>query len=165
MPCAMEGIKMRAEILIQRGYEERIFSFYGVHQLGEALIKVYGISRDGSDLAAPVVDTATSLASAFVGSQPMDAPVGFVIVHVAREAVFYVLCCWNDENMLRIEVFRASLSAPEHVESIVDTRIVACVWELEIIAYERDLWVSEVLGPKTDSLRAYLNRYYGEINE
>lgn len=156
---------MNASVSIQRGYEQRVFRYYGVHQLGEAYIKVYGISRDGSALGAPLVDTATGLARELIGADALDAPAGFVIAHVAREAVFYVVCCWNDENMLRLDVFRADLASPEVVESIADTRIVACVWELEIIACERDLWVSEVLAPRSTSLRAYLNRHYGEDHD
>jgi|TARA_R110002073_G_scaffold45053_2_gene124637 hypothetical protein len=156
---------MNAEAKIVRGYEPRVFEYYGVHEARGVWIKLYSITRDGSETPKDVISASVSLGRKYIGSDPLDAPVGFVIAHVAREAVFYVVCWWNDENMLRTAVYRGSLEAPLVMESIADTNIVACVWELEIISFERDQWVDKVLKPKKLSLADYLNTHYESAND
>ncbi|NIF18156.1 hypothetical protein F3J43_14220 [Pantoea sp. Cy-639] len=50
-----------------------------------------------------------------------------------------------------------------NVASLAETGIIACVWELEIMKFERDAWVRTMLNaspkavrPGTDDVQAYL---------
>jgi len=85
-----------------------------------------------------------------------DRPgVGFVICHQGRGVDYLVLAWWDRENELPLRVF---VREPESVrwrpaqdgESI-------CVWDLDIIAHERDAYIRHVLSkPESPALDAYL---------
>ena len=83
--------------------------------------------------------------------------VGFLILHAGEGADYAVLCWWDRENELPIRVAvreqRDSLPwrAAGRSESV-------CVWDLEIIAAERDLYVATMLDGKDveNGVREYL---------
>jgi hypothetical protein len=97
---------------------------------------------------------------------PATAPgrpgVGFLIAHRGRGADYVVIGWWSAENELPVRV----LVRPQHAggawrgaregESF-------CVWDLQVLAFERDAWVATALAPDGDAplaarLEAYLAR-------
>jgi hypothetical protein len=85
--------------------------------------------------------------------------VGFLIVHVAREAVFLLLDLWTGENMLRQHLFTSELDAPTAFRDLGHSRLMACVWEMHVQSHERQAWIDNVLNnPAGPDLPAYLTR-------
>lgn len=83
---------------------------------------------------------------------------GFAIVHHARDGTYLLASRWFGGNMLKHEAFMVE-DAPGKaaLESLASSRIIACVWELEVIKFERDAWVRTAMAGlgKPESLDAY----------
>jgi len=88
------------------------------------------------------------------------AGVGFLIAHQGRGASYAVLCWWDQENELPIKVAvrrpdeRGGWRPARGRESI-------CVWDLEVIAFERQAYVETLLagGDPATAAEAYLARH------
>jgi len=90
--------------------------------------------------------------------------VGFLIVHVAREAVFVLLDLWTGENMLRQHLFASELDAQTEFRDLGPSRLMACVWEMRVQGHERQAWIDTVLNnPAGPDLPAYLSRRLNEV--
>ncbi|MBZ5521882.1 MAG: hypothetical protein LAP21_06540 [Acidobacteriia bacterium] len=75
-------------------------------------------------------------------ADPMDHGVGFVIVHYARDGDYLLVSRWYGGNMLKHELFRISHTRQGwRAVPLRSTNIVACVWELQVITFERQAWV------------------------
>ena len=100
-------------------------------------------------------DTGSALSRARYG-------VGILIVHEATEGLFVLLSWWVGENMLNHEVYFSPATETPRLEALSPPGIVACVWELAVLAHERQAWVDRVLnnaaGPDLDGyLESRLN--------
>ena len=80
---------------------------------------------------------------------------GFTIAHDARFAGLGLVFWWANENELHRAAYVSPLDDPGRLEPLHDAGI-ACVWELEIIDFERRAWLHDVLVG--DDLEAYLER-------
>ena len=93
--------------------------------------------------------------------QPGDHPVGFLILHYGSEGDYLLVSQWYDADMLKHWVRGAVVDADGHTTftPLAQRDLVACVWELEVIKFERDAWVNTVLARgelDQDALDAYL---------
>lgn len=85
--------------------------------------------------------------------------VGFLILHQGRGADYAVLAWWGRENELPIRVVlserseSAGASAPWRPARGDES---VCVWDLQVIAHERDAWVRHGLRPGGPDLDPYL---------
>ncbi|MFA1822915.1 hypothetical protein ACDX78_22655 [Virgibacillus oceani] len=85
--------------------------------------------------------------------------VAFVISHEASEAIFTLVNWWVEGNMLITKVYKSSFESPEEFEEITNSNIAgSCIWELAIISYERNAWVTYVLQNK-GSFKSGINNY------
>jgi anti-sigma factor RsiW len=129
-------------------------------------IKRYAITVDGApldwDAFAPGVAHALHALP-----RPAAAPgrpgVGFVVAHRGRGADYVVLGWWSAENELPVQVVvrpqthGAAWHAARAGESF-------CVWDLQVIGFERDAWIDTVLSPDpsraplAERIDAYLAR-------
>jgi len=125
-------------------YSPRHISFLGRTEE----TKHYAIAADG-----PVGDVLVAATRAL--AEP-GLP-GFTIAHEGRAAAMALVYWWAEEN----EVHRRAYAAPlplgsaEQLVALTDTGM-ACVWELEVIDFERRAWLEDVLIG--DDLEAYLGR-------
>ena len=127
-------------------------------------IKTYGISARHKRPPETLFKQLGTLVPAILKDMPKDFDVyniAFAILHEAADGDFILFHWWTGENMLASRVFHApDRNSP--FEDIKATRIIACIWELEIIKFERDLWVETMLNaarqPAPDT---YLTRHYG----
>jgi hypothetical protein len=86
------------------------------------------------------------------------AGVGFCILHRGRGADYVVLAWWDRENELplRLQVRHAdeaSWRPARDSESI-------CVWDLQVIAFERDAYVATILATPPRDPSEYLARTF-----
>jgi hypothetical protein len=73
-----------------------------------------------------------------------DGASGFTIAHDAATAGLGLVFWWANENELHQHVFAAPLDDPGGLEPADGTGM-ACVWELEVIDFERRAWLEDVL--------------------
>jgi hypothetical protein len=98
--------------------------------------------RARPDDAAPLSDPA----SLTVDGHPVRA--GFTIIHEARPACFLQINRWRAGVDLVPTYLTAPLDHPDRWTPVPGGAI-GCVWELPVIAHERDAWVRHVLAPPT----------------
>lgn len=72
--------------------------------------------------------------------------VGFQLVHFAQVAVVSPVFYWQWGSVLaNLEQLRASWDHPSRFEAGV-REVVGCIWEMEIVAFEVDLWKRVMLA-------------------
>ncbi len=159
---------------LKSSYQPRPVRFLGLAELDGWRLKVYGISAHRERPDAEFVAAAQRRAVELLPSPPVWSAVpeagsdlswdrygvGFLIVHEGREGVFALVSWWVDETMLQHHVLFAPAQMPFKFASFSPTGIVACVWELAVLAFERDAWLDTVLAsPSAPDLDAYLSRH------
>lgn len=145
---------------VRHRYVARTVSYDGLHEAGDWKIKRYSLSWDGSPMEDPRFTEGEAMAHGALPSpaEAEDRPgAGFLIRHQGRGENYVVLGWWDRENELPLRVFVDDGSgwrtAGEH-ESI-------CVWDLQIIAAEREAYVRHILAwPEKPDLRRYLGEIY-----
>ena len=77
-----------------------------------------------------------------------DHPLGFLILHYGMDGDYLLVSQWYDANMLKHWVRGSVTDAGGHTTfaPLAQRDLVACVWELEVIRFERDAWVNTVLA-------------------
>lgn len=147
-----------------RPYAPRPILFLGLTDAAGYTLKRYWI--DLQEQPEPVDDDwapAMALATACLPTparNPRRPGVGLLIQHRGRGADYVVLGWWDRENEIPLHVFvrypggaDARWRAARATESI-------CVWDLEVIGFERDAYVDTVLAqPDLEAARRdYLAR-------
>lgn len=140
-------------------YRKRSLSYFETLFVKDWHIKTYGISAHTPRPPQSMLKSLLKLAPEIIqsiGNEFETYQLAFAILHEANDGDFILFFWWTGENMLASRVFYASERGAEY-KDIQDTHIAACIWELEIIKYERDLWTSLVLGNKSNGdFSAYL---------
>jgi hypothetical protein len=145
-------------------YRPRKIRFHGVEPVAGFRLKLYSISMDGTPIAWPPFSDGLRLALAAL-PRPAVAPdrpgLGFVIAHRGR-GDYAVLAWWDRENELPLRVFVRPQGAGARWRPAREGESV-CVWDLEVIAHERDAYVETLLASGVrDRTADYLDRAIGE---
>jgi hypothetical protein len=106
----------------------------------EGRLKHYGIAYEGD---APRHELAEATRRAAETTIPDDA-YGFTIAHDARSAGLGIVYWWAEENEVHVRHFASPKDDPARLEPFDHTGM-ACVWELEVIDFERRAWLQHVL--------------------
>jgi len=136
-------------------FAPRASAFHGIVEHAGHRLKGYAVRfadppvdweahREGIDLALAALPAADPAAG--------RPGLGFLIVHRGRAAEYVVLGWWDRQNELPVRVFvrnEGPWRPARDGESF-------CVWDLELVAAERDAYVETVLGGGTPE--AYLAR-------
>lgn len=113
-------------------------------------IKLYGISQFEERPGEMFLEKGKELAR---HTLPLPAKTddrygqAFVTVHQAGAFHQILVDWWENTNELRHRVFRAPPDAPMEFVDITDTGGAFCVWELRVLAFEREAWLTHVLLP------------------
>jgi hypothetical protein len=130
-----------------------------VWQCGDWRLKVYGIAYrgngPGSDLVASARDVAATLLPADACG-PRTYGVGFLGVHEGRGANLMFVDWWADENELHNHAFVSGPSLPYTWQSTSPSGPTACVWDLAVLAFERQAWIDTMLAARIPDPDAYL---------
>lgn len=127
-------------------YEPRQIAFAG----RQDRVKHYGIGVDGQ--ARPELLEATANAAAEVLP---DGALGFTIAHDAAGAGLGLVYWWANDNEIHMRAFASPKDDPAALEPAAGTGM-ACVWELEVIDFERRAFLEDVL--KAGDVERYLER-------
>lgn len=142
-------------------YRPREIRLLELWEPGGWRIKVYGIGAEGRMPPAALVDAGKGAASKVlerVASATDHHGVGFLAVHEGRGADVAFLDWWAAENELHHHLWIAEPGRPEFLRPREPGELVACVWDLEVIGFERDAWVRHVMEhPDAPRWDAYLS--------
>jgi hypothetical protein len=118
-------------------------------------LKHYGIGVRGEPRAA--LAEATRRAAAEVVP---EGAAGFTIAHDAASAGLAIVYWWANDNEIHMRAFAAPQDDPGALTLSAGTGM-ACVWELEVIDFERRAWLEDVL--KGGDVDRYLERHLAEV--
>jgi hypothetical protein len=131
-------------------YETRSVRFIRREDVDDWRLKVYGIGTHAPDARPEFVSATLDMAREAL---PDGGGTGFVIAHDAKAAGLGLVYWWDNENEIHGRFFASPLDDPTAMVPHDGTGV-ACVWELEVIDFERRAWLEHVL--KKDDLDAYL---------
>lgn len=152
--------------LTNEPYRKRPIRFLELWNYREWRIKLYGISSGRAAPRDELIEAAKSVAAERLAAIPSSMnhySVGFLGVHDGKTANFVFVDWWAYENELNHHVYISPTDHPARLRDATPSGIVACVWDLRLMAFERDAWVETVLkrkdGPDFD---AYLSKQLNE---
>lgn len=141
-------------------YQPRPIRAHGVRDLAGWRLKLYTIvygdgepAFEGAEDVWPLVTDALP-APAVARGRP---GVGFVILHRGRGVDYAVLGWWDRENELPLRVFVRGRDAAVAWRPARGSESV-CVWDLEVIAFERTAYVEAVMASEGPDVEGYLVR-------
>ncbi len=82
--------------------------------------------------------------------------VGFLGVHDGRGGNFVFVDWWEHENELHHHVFFSMSADPGALRPATAADPIACVWDLGVVAHEREAWIRHVLAADIPDLDAYI---------
>lgn len=124
-------------------------------------IKLYGAAYARERPRDEFVEATKALAWRVL-PRPADADgrygVGFACAHDGHGGCFSFVDWWADENELHHELHLAPEDRPDELAPAAADALTACVWDLAIMAFERQAWLDAVLqNPDGPDLEAYLD--------
>lgn len=130
-----------------RPYAPRAIAFHGLREHAGYRLKLYSVRHGERPLDWQQFERGFPLVLAALPSPAVTAErpgVGLLLAHQGRGADYAVLGWWDLENELPLRVAvrldgETGGWRPARNESI-------CVWDLEILAFERDAYVATLLG-------------------
>ena len=131
-------------------------------------IEAYGIAYRGGEPRPELVDAAARAASSALPNPAVDVDrygLGFLGIHDGRDSNFVFVCWWQKENELQHRVFFSTPELPGRLRPATQEAPIACVWDLSVIAHEREAWIRHMLAePGAFNAEAYLaDALSGEI--
>lgn len=111
-------------------------------------IKVYGISVTSRMPGSGLVDAGRRVATEILTGVATGTPhygIGFMGVHRGATADVVFVDWWAAENELHHHLHVAESGRPGTLRPRSADELTACVWDLELIAFERAAWIRYVL--------------------
>ena len=142
-------------------YKPRKIEFYQLVDVNSYQIKVYTITCCNEFESKEVLDKTLANLSEWLPFPNFLAlgnhQIGFLIVHEGQEGIWALINCWIGGDILQSKTFYTSYDA-SHFETTPKEGFMACVWEMEVICFERAMWVEYILkkAQKPD-FTGYLN--------
>ena len=141
-------------------YSPRAAWFEGMAACGSAQIKLSLISAKAETVSEDKITAAKQQIAAVsnFGSLPLlDA--GFAILHEGEEGLWLLLHQWVEGGICTHHLWRSDLTGTAQFTPAAP-RLMACVWELGIIDFERRAWMETAMAglPVADYLTRTLPR-------
>lgn len=131
-------------------YKTRPIRFLELYRHKDWQVKVYSISMKTEYVQNKFTDLAKRCLSEWlqqITNYPLETyKIATLILHECKEGCFAIINWWIDENMLQQFVYLASREKPEVYKLYSDKGMVSCVWELEVLWFERNAWLHYVLA-------------------
>lgn len=140
----------------------------GLRQLAGWTLKLYGIAYEGRQPRPELVDAAIRAASSALPNPAVDVDrygLGFLGIHDGRDSNFVFVSWWQNENELQHRVFFSTPEQPGQLRPATPEDPIACVWDLSVIAHEREAWIRHMLAKRTGvDAEAYLaDAFSGDV--
>ena len=150
-----------------RAYRQRSIEFHQLARVGRWTVKVYTITHRSSFESPEILENAVlNLPEWLEKSSQLNLPTydtAFLIVHEGTDGVWTLVNWWTGGEILQGATFYTSFEKPDQFERVSKEGLVACVWELEVLCFERAMWIECVLK-KSDNpdFAGYLQKHIGE---
>jgi hypothetical protein len=135
-------------VALQEAYRPRPIRCTGLHEVEGWRLKVYEAAYDRDRPRPELAEAAKQLADRL--PQPPDGEgrygVGFLCAHDGRGGCFAFVDWWADENELHHLMYTALADRPGDLQPVSPDGLTACVWDLAIMAFERQAWLDAVLA-------------------
>lgn len=132
----------------------------GVQTFGDWALKLYGIAYAGDEPGPELIEAALGAAESALAETPLSDGrygLGFLGIHEGRDGNFVFVSWWENENELHHRVFFSTPQLPGQLRPARPDEPIACVWDLSVIAHEREAWVRHMLAnPRGADAEAYL---------
>jgi hypothetical protein len=136
-------------------YEPRQVEYLAPIVVDAVQLKRYELRCSQKSAVASLSDTQwLSLLSGSIAlhDDAREHKVGFAMLHRAADGDYLLVSRWYGGNMLKHEAFTLHSEQEQwNRESLKDTSIIACVWELVIVSFERDAWVRTAMSRDLDA--------------
>lgn len=144
---------------VQAPYRRRSIRCTGILDADGWRLKVYEAAYDRARPRRELVEAAKRLVLRL--PQPPAAGgrygVGFLCAHDGCGGCFAFIDWWADENELHHHIYSAPEDRPAALQPVGPGGLTACVWDLAIMAFERQAWLDAVLAnPDGPDLERYL---------
>jgi len=134
-------------------YRPRTYRFLGIWEEDAWSLKVYGIHHIFATLDRPlidpeVLDAARQQVRRLLPEAEREGDhygLGFVILHQGKVANWLLMQWWAHE-VICCQMLSRSLPKAPTIFDRVTTPVMACVWELVVIDFERSAWAANALG-------------------
>ena len=148
-------------IQLQESYKLRSIRYIELFEELGWRMKLYGISYKDEFPRQHLIEIGKNIARQSL-PQPAIAKnrygIGFVCVHEARDANFFLVDWWSDENALNHHIYTSTFDSPSEIEEVTLKGPNICVWELRLLSFERQAWLDNVLAyPRGPELESYIN--------
>ncbi|KAB0682902.1 hypothetical protein [Aureimonas leprariae] len=131
---------MTTEAKAETAYRPRAVRSAGRWEADHAALKLFTITATPEPMSAEAI----ALARETVVADGSANGLGFVILHRGEEALWLLLHWWLPGGILGQLLWSSPLAGPIRFEAR-DRPLMACVWELVPISFERDLYVRTIM--------------------
>jgi hypothetical protein len=143
-------------------HRTRPICYVRAERVGDWRLKLYTIATHGQSVRPSLVDEALRRATAIFPTPALADQrhgIGFVTVHDARTASIALYYWWQSFNELHQRILVGPKDDPSAMTPLVHASA-GCVWELEVIDFERRAWLADVLAnPDGPDVDGYLSRH------
>lgn len=143
-------------------HRTRPIRFLRPERIGDWRLKIYTIATHAQTVRQDFLDETLRLAPAIFPNPARAGErhgIGFVIAHDAMTACIALYYWWQSFNELHQRIFVGPKHDPGAMTQIAN-QTAGCVWELEVIDFERRAWLGDVLAnPAGPDVERYLSRH------
>lgn len=145
-------------------YEPRRIVSQGIWEGGGWRLKRYGIAYGAEAPRRSLVDAVEVAAEEILPDPPLTGSrygVGFLCAHQGRTCDVAFVDWWENEDELHHHMF---IAEADTLRPATPADLTACSWDLALLAFERDAWVSAILkNPSGPDLERYLATRMNEL--
>ncbi|WP_431158980.1 hypothetical protein [Winogradskyella poriferorum] len=142
-------------------YRVRYINYYNTIEVNDWKIKTYTISKSETfhypEFYKEVLKQIPEWIKSDNGFNNDNDGIGFLILHAGTEGIFSLINWWVGQNMLNTLIFKSDYDQLHNFELISGNGLAPCIWELEVINFERLAWTKHILKSSPNpNYKAYL---------
>lgn len=145
--------------MLKAAYAPRRIRYLGRCELDGWQLKLYAILHARRSLEGALIEAAKQAAREFL-PQPARSDshygVGFISAHAGQSYDFVMVGYWAYDTELRYQSYMRPSSGSYALAPVTAGELSSDVWDLALLAFERDAWVKWVLKAETPDLEGYL---------
>jgi hypothetical protein len=133
---------------ISEAFAPRSIDSLGIWDVLDWRLKVYTIAYGQVAVDSDLIEAARVVTRERIGAarnRQDHYEVGFVGIHQGKTGNFVFVDWWAHENELYHHVYTSTSREPTALRYMTPTGLTACVWDIQLIGFERDAWVEHVL--------------------
>lgn len=145
-------------------YQPRPVRFLELWETQGWRLKVYGIAYRGERPREALAARARTITrDCLPPAGDNNYGVGFIGIHEGRDSNFIFVDWWANENELYHRAYVALGTDPDTFRNQSHSGLMACVWDLSVLAYERQAWIDCVLRQSSaPDVEGYLSKHMNE---